>query len=109
MALQVETILAKIKQILPIGNTNIYDEQLITLIKASMSKLKSEGVENKYKEPTSQEQLEDEACDYITCIAYQVARDMDFELDSTRLDEQYITRVNTLRTRQSYDNKHASN
>lgn len=109
MALQVNTILGKLKQILPIGNTNIYDEQLKLLIQSSMSKLNSEGVENMYDEPTEAKPLTDEACEYITCVAYQVAKDMDFEIDSSRLDEQYITRVNTLRTRQSHIKAHANN
>lgn len=110
MALQVNTILAKLKQILPIGNTNVYDEQLEILIRSSISKLNSEGVENIYDEPTEEKpNLADEACDYIVCIAYQVAKDMDFEIDSSRLDEQYITRVNTLRTKQSHIKRNANN
>ena len=109
MALQVTTILAKLKQILPIGDTNAYDGQLITLIKGSMSKLNSEGVKNIYEEPSQDTDVSDEASEYIICIAYQVSKDMDFEIDSSRLEEQYITRVNTLRTNQSHMKAHGNN
>ena len=84
-----------LKQLLPIDDPRAYDYRLEFYTKSAMSKLKEEGVENIYEDATS-----DEACNYINCIAYQVAKDMDFDLDSNRTDEQYITRVNELRTSQ---------
>lgn len=109
MNLKVNTILLNLKNILPIGDTNAYDDQMIPLIKSAMSKLEIEGVENIYEEAGNVLELSNDACDYIVCIAYQVARDMDFELDSVKLDEQYLTRVNTLRTRQSLIKANANN
>lgn len=89
--MDVAYIVGKLKEILPIANTNLYDEQLTILTNASMSKLETEGVPNAFEDDTP------EGFDYVLCVAYQVAMDMDFDIDRNRLYEQYITRVNTLR------------
>lgn len=91
MALTDEFIKTNIKQLLPI-NSSVYDTQLDILVKGAKSKLKNEGVDNVFS------QSDDIAMDYIVCIAYQIAKDMDFEMDFNKTQEQYITRVNTLRT-----------
>lgn len=91
--LSVDYLIDKLKQILPISKTDIYDEQLKILTQASMSKLETEGVPNVFEEDTQV------GFDYLMCVAYQVSKDMDFDIDRTSLDAQYITRVNTLRTK----------
>ena len=91
MALTDTFIVSKVKELLPI-DPNAYNTQLDILIKGAKSKLKSEGVDNIFTE------TDDNAMEYIICIAYQVAKDMDFDLDINKSNEQYITRVNTLRT-----------
>lgn len=84
-------IVSDIKKVLPIYNTALYDDQLNILVQGAMSKLESEGVGNVF------EYLTPLYYDYITCLRYQVACDMDLDIDIDRLKEQYITRVNTLR------------
>lgn len=98
--LSIDYIIDKLKEILPISKTDIYDEQLKILTNGAMSKLETEGVPNSFNEDTP------EGFDYIICIGYQVSKDMDFDIDVARLDEQYITRVNTLRTK--LENKSSS-
>lgn len=100
MALDTTTIVEKLKILLPIGNTDAYDEELNLRVKSSISKLETEGVKNVYDMDDNLE-ISDEGLDYIVCISYQVAIDMDFAVDKDRLDGQYITRVNTLRTKQT--------
>lgn len=88
----VDQIVNDIKSVLPIyEDTNLYDEQLYILVSGAISKLESEGVSNSFDYETN------EYYDYITCLRYQVASDMDLDIDLDRLKEQYITRVNTLR------------
>lgn len=91
MALTDAFIEDNVKELLPI-NSNVYNTQLDILVKGAKSKLKNEGVDNVFN------QSDDVAMDYIICIAYQVAKDMDFDMDFNKTNEQYITRVNTLRT-----------
>ena len=80
-----------VKQVLPIYNTELYDTELTMLVQGAMHKLENEGVKNifDYQTPAYY--------DYLTCIRYQVACDMDLDIDIERLKAQYITRVNTLR------------
>jgi hypothetical protein len=87
----IDQIIADVKSVLPIYDTDLYDRQLEILVQGAMNKLKSEGVENFFEYNTFR------YFDYITCIRYQVALDMDLDIDMERLKEQYITRVNTLR------------
>lgn len=87
----IDQIIADVKSVLPIYDTDLYDRQLAILVQGAMNKLKNEGVENFFEYNTFR------YFDYITCIRYQVALDMDLDIDMERLKEQYITRVNTLR------------
>lgn len=87
----IDQIVNDIKSVLPIYDTEIYDEQLFILVQSAMSKLENEGVPNEFEYGTFK------YYDYITCLRYQVACDMDFDIDIDRLKAQYITRVNTLR------------
>lgn len=89
--LTTEYLVTQMKVLLPIYS-NEYDAQLGIIVNGAVSKLTSEGVPNTFTEGSSQ------ASDYILCVSYQVAMDMDFGIDYNRLMEQYITRVNTLRT-----------
>lgn len=87
----IDQIVTDVKQVLPIYNTTLYDEQLNILVQGAISKLKNEGISNQFEYKSS------EYYDYLTCIRYQVALDMDLDIDMERLKAQYITRVNTLR------------
>ena len=87
----IDQIVTDVKQVLPIYNTTLYDEQLNILVHGAVSKLKNEGISNQF------EYKSNEYYDYLTCIRYQVALDMDLDIDMERLKAQYITRVNTLR------------
>ena len=87
----IDQIIEDVKSVLPIYDTDLYDRQLEILVQGAISKLKSEGVENFFEYNTFK------YYDYVTCIRYQVALDMDLDIDMERLKEQYITRVNTLR------------
>lgn len=88
----IDQMLVDVKQVLPIyADTDLYDEELIMLIRGAISKLDSEGVSNVF------EYGSDKYYDYLTCIRYQVATDIDLDIDIERLKAQYITRVNTLR------------
>jgi len=84
-------ITTDVKKVLPIYDTTLYDDQLTILVSAAMSKLLNEGIDNIFDYQSSS------YYDYLTCIRYQVACDMDLDIDISRLKEQYITRVNTLR------------
>jgi len=87
----ISQITSDVKQVLPIYNTTLYDTELSMLVQGAMHKLENEGVKNifDYQTPAYY--------DYLTCIRYQVACDMDLDIDIERLKAQYITRVNTLR------------
>lgn len=88
----IDQIVSDVKSVLPIyEDTDLYDTQLMILVSGAISKLEREGVRNMF-EPQSEAYF-----DYITCLRYQVASDMDLDIDLTRMKEQYITRVNTLR------------
>ena len=91
MALTDTFIKDRMKELLPI-NSSIYSNKLDNYIKGAKSKLKREGVDNIFNE------TEDIAFDYCICIAYQIAKDMDFDIDFMRSETQYLTRVNGLRT-----------
>ena len=87
----IDQIVYDVKQVLPIYDTELYNTQLHFLVQSAISKLESEGVPNVFEPNTFR------YYDYLTCIRYQVARDMDLDIDDDRLLRQYITRVNTLR------------
>ena len=87
----ISQIINDVKQVLPIYDTSMYDTDLTIYVNGAVSKLESEGVANvfTYQSPAYY--------DYLTCVRYQVAQDMDLDIDIDRLKAQYITRVNTLR------------
>lgn len=87
----IDQIIDDVKAVLPIYDTELYDNQLYILVQGAMSKIENEGVPNEFEYGSFK------YYDYITCIRYQVASDMDLDIDLTRLKEQYVTRVNTLR------------
>lgn len=87
----ISQITADVKKVLPIYDTTLFDDELTIYVYAAMSKLLSEGVDNLFDYQTPS------YYDYITCVRYQVAQDMDLDIDIERLKAQYITRVNTLR------------
>lgn len=87
----VDQIVYDVKQVLPIYDTDLYDTQLYFLVQSAMSKLENEGIPNVFEPNTFK------YYDYLTCIRYQVACDMDLDIDIDRLKAQYITRANTLR------------
>lgn len=87
----IDQIIKDVKQVLPIYDTDLYDDQLNILVQGAISKLENEGVPNEFEYNSLR------YYDYLTCIKYQVALDMDLDIDMERLKAQYITRVNTLR------------
>lgn len=101
--LSVDYIVNELKEILPFeADTDIYDIQLDRIVKGAISKLHSEGLPiDITKSDGSYWFTEDsyEGNDYLMCIAYQTMKDMDYDVDTNYLTEQYITRVNTLRMR----------
>ena len=91
MIATIDQIINDVKQVLPISETDSYDNELYIYVNGAINKLKSEGVENVFDYDTPS------YYDYLTCVRYQVACDMDLDIDIERLKAQYITRVNTLR------------
>lgn len=87
----IDQIVYDVKQVLPIYDTELYNTELLYAVKGAVSKLENEGVPNVFEPNTFR------YYDYLTCIRYQVAVDMDLDIDIERLKSQYITRVNTLR------------
>lgn len=87
----IDQIIDDVKQVLPIYDTDLYNTQLNILVQGAMSKLESEGIPNTFEFGTPK------YYDYLTCVRYQVACDMDLDIDIERLKSQYITRANTLR------------
>lgn len=87
----VDQIIADVKKVLPIYDTTLYDDDLKIIVNGAIHKLEVEGVSNSYDYQTPA------YYDYITCVRYQVASDMDLDIDIERLKAQYVTRVNTLR------------
>lgn len=87
----IDQIIADVRTVLPIYNTELFDDDLKIIVNGAVHKLEIEGVPNifDYQTPAYY--------DYVTCIRYQVASDMDLDIDIERLKAQYITRANTLR------------
>lgn len=93
-------IKTQVKKILPIGDTTIFDDQLDILVGGAVSKLVSEGLDIDAKDKQGNylfQEGENRAYDYIVCVAYQILKDMDLDVDMNFMTEQYITRVGTLR------------
>lgn len=87
----IDQLVDDVKQVLPIAQTDMYDYDLLVYVNGAISKLENEGVPNVFEYGSFK------YYDYLTCIRYQVACDMDLDIDIERLKSQYITRVNTLR------------
>lgn len=87
----IDQIIADVRTVLPIYETELFDDDLKIIVNGAVHKLEIEGVPNifDYQTPAYY--------DYVTCIRYQVASDMDLDIDIERLKAQYITRANTLR------------
>lgn len=98
--LNVEYIKTEVLKLLPIGNTDIYNDQLEVLVRGAISKLNGEGVRidalDKQGNPIF---VQDSfiSYDYIICISYQLLKDLDYDANFNYLTEQYITRIGTLR------------
>ena len=84
-------IINNVMKLLPIDSA-LYEDQIKILVGGAINKLKNEGVENSFEKDTN------EAFDYIICLSYQIAMDLDLDIDLERMKKQYISRVNTLRT-----------
>lgn len=104
--LTLETVKEKVIAVLPISDVSVYDSQLDVAISGAISKLWNEGVHINAKtkdgvyyfsDGTEEGELPYAGNDYCMCIAYQIMKDMDFDVDANFLTEQYIIRVNTLR------------
>lgn len=93
-------ITTQVKKILPIGDTDIFDDQLDILVGGAISKMLSEGIDKEATDYAGNyifQEGGDKAYDYIICIGYQVLKDLDLDVDMNFMTEQYITRINTLR------------
>lgn len=82
--------LEKVKDLIDIEDTDIYDKKLILLIGGAVTTLKTAGIpaiskDNEYSES------------YTICLAMETAKMMDMEFDLDNLQRLYITAVNTLR------------
>lgn len=94
-------IKTQVKKILPIGDTDIFDDQLDILVGGAVSKLVSEGVDVQARTKGNEYIFQEggnKAYDYIICVAYQILKDMDLDVDMNFMTEQYITRIGTLRS-----------
>lgn len=87
----VDQLVNDVKQVLPIYDTTLYDAELNIIVQGAIHKMEIEGVPNEFDYQTPA------YYDYLTCLRYQVASDMDLDIDIERLKQQYITRLNTLR------------
>lgn len=87
----IDQLVTDVKKVLPIYDTSLYNDELKILVGGAIDKMEMEGVGNVFDYQSNA------YYDYLTCIRYQVASDMDLDIDLKRLEAQYITRVNTLR------------
>lgn len=87
----IDQIINDVKTVLPIYDTSLYDADLNIIVNGAIAKLNDEGVANVFEYGTP------DYFNYLTCLRYQVASDMDLDIDLERMKAQYITRVNTLR------------
>lgn len=94
-----EYLIEQVEQILPIfidtySSAEAQEKltaQMTIYVSGAVNKLENEGVPNIFDEDTPK------AYDYIMCLSYQIAMDMDFDVDFDLLMSKYLTRVNTLR------------
>lgn len=85
-------IKSKVIALLPI-DSELYADQLDILVGGAVNKLLNEGIDS-----STLNEGTNVAFDYCICVAYQVACDMDADVDIARMHNMYISRVNTLRT-----------
>lgn len=93
-------VLANVKKILPIGDTDIYDAQLDILVGGAINKLVGEGINIEATDKDGNyifEQGTNISKDYIICVGYQLMKDLDYDVNMDYLTEQYITRIGTMR------------
>lgn len=96
-SLSVGWLIAMVKTMLNIDDTDMYDDRMEICVRGAISKMETEGIKNIYDESN----LTNDAYDYVMCIAYQTALDFDLVTDFNKLYTQYITRANTLRMKQA--------
>lgn len=95
-----EYIAEKAKKILPLGDTDIFDDQIDILVGGALSKMESEGVPIDSKDRDGNLIFTEDAnktYDFVCCVAYQLLKDLDLDVDMNFMTEQYITRLGTLR------------
>lgn len=93
-------VIDKVRTLLPIGETDLYDVKFEMLVNAAISKLMIEGVDINAVDKDGEYFFQEDTplgYDYISTISYQVLKDMDYDADMNYLTEQYITRANTIR------------
>lgn len=92
-------LMEKVKLLLNIDDTDMYDERIELLIGGAISKLENEGIPNDdlFADGIDDEPLSNISKDYIICLSYQVALDLNLDIDLQTFYVQYMTRVNTLR------------
>lgn len=88
-------VIEKIKVLLEFSDTDLYDNQLEILIPGGFSKLKAEGIPNVLD--MNNESHHDLINNYIICLSYQVAIDLDLDIDLSKLSSMYFNRSVTLR------------
>ena len=97
--LTTEYIIEKLERLLPIYVDTYSSEEakaeltatLEIYVNGAVVKLEQEGIPNVFTEETA------EADNYVICVSYQVALDMDIGVDYDLYSRKYLTRVNTLR------------
>lgn len=89
-------LIEKCKVLLGIDDTDMYDERLDLLIGGAVHKLEVEGVPNNF-ELDMDGGATPLIKDYLVCISYQLALDLNLDIDLQTFYVQYITRVNQLR------------
>ena len=88
-----DELITKVKVLLDISDTEIYDAKLEILVPGGMSKLKNEGIPFELIKEDDKLQMSD----YAICLAYQISLDLDFDVDIKSLARMYANRVISLR------------
>ena len=83
--------LEKIKILLDIDDTDIYDSKIEILLSGAINTLKKAGI----PEIETDSEL---ANNYAICLALETSKLMDMDFDSENLQRLYVTSVVTLRT-----------
>lgn len=93
-------IMTNVKKLLPLGQTEMFDDQLDILIGGAINKLIGEGIDIDAKDKDGNSifvQGSNIAKDYVICVSYQLMKDLDYDVNMDYLTEQYITRIGTMR------------